>query len=230
MEAISTTYKKSENVKLHQDLNLMHLDEARKIHNLYQFDFIFHLFLRISLSSATASMLAEHKEHKGTITGLAFSPNGEHMYSAGSQGILILYEGSTDDFSVQRMLVNTVARGDHFAPDVLAVSDDAQRLAIIGPSEYVVTVMDTRTLDEVGVAAYLFNQKRVSFSKSAAGLLPFRSDFYTTDLTKSTGLMQLDDKLHQVSGISACVSGIKTIEYSFPFQQACQPGINDIRR
>ena len=98
---------------------------------------------------ATASMLAEHREHKGLITGLAFSPNGEHMYSAGSHGILVLYEGSTEDFSVQRMLVNTVARGDHFAPDVLAVTDDSQRLAIIGPSEYVVTVMDTRTLDEV---------------------------------------------------------------------------------
>ena len=100
-------------------------------------------------------MLAEHREHKGLITGLAFSPNGEHMYSAGSHGILVLYEGSTEDFIVQRMLVNTVARGDHFAPDVLAVSDDSQRLAIIGPSEYVITVMDTRTLDEVGTPAII---------------------------------------------------------------------------
>lgn len=97
-------------------------------------------------------MLAEHQEHKGTVTGLAFSPNGEHMYSAGAHGILVLYEGSTEDFNVQRILVNTVVRGDQFAPDVLSVSDDSQRLAIIGPSEYVVTVMDTRTLDEVSEA------------------------------------------------------------------------------
>ena len=109
-------------------------------------------------------MLAEHKEHKGIITGLAFSPNGEHMYSAGSQGILILYEGSTEDFSVQRMLVNTVARGDHFAPDVLAVSADAQRLAIIGPSEFVITVMDTRTLDEVSKAPLLSGVRTVEYN------------------------------------------------------------------
>lgn len=94
-------------------------------------------------------MLTEHKEHKGSITGLAFSPNGEHMYTAGSHGILALYEGSTEDFSIQRMLVNTVVRGERFAPDVLAVSRDSQRLAVIGPSEYLVTVMDSRTLDEV---------------------------------------------------------------------------------
>ena len=83
------------------------------------------------------------------ITGLAFSPNGEHMYSAGSQGILVLYQGSTEEFNVQRILINTVAPGEHFAPDVLSVSDDGQRLAVIGPFEYVITVMDCRTLDEV---------------------------------------------------------------------------------
>lgn len=98
----------------------------------------------------TASMLAEHKEHRGMVTGLAFSPNAEHLYSAGSLGILVLCEGSTEEFSVVRILVNTVCRGDHLSPGVLSVSEDSQRVAVIGPSEFLVTVMDSRTLDEVG--------------------------------------------------------------------------------
>ena len=34
----------------------------------------------------TTNLLAEHKQHRGKVTGLAFSPNGEYLYSAGSQG------------------------------------------------------------------------------------------------------------------------------------------------
>lgn len=42
-----------------------------------------------------------------------------------------------------------MARGTERAPDALAVSSDSRCLAFVGPSEYIVTVADAQSLDEV---------------------------------------------------------------------------------
>ncbi|MBN3306420.1 WDR90 protein, partial [Amia calva] len=98
---------------------------------------------------STSSLLAEHKQHRGEVTGLAFSPDGEYMYSAGSLGTLALYSSAEDDHHVLRVLGNVVARGSERRPDALTVSSDSRSLAFVGPSEYTVTVMDARSLDEL---------------------------------------------------------------------------------
>uniref|UniRef100_A0A4W6G2L9 WD repeat domain 90 n=1 Tax=Lates calcarifer TaxID=8187 RepID=A0A4W6G2L9_LATCA len=90
---------------------------------------------------SSAKLLAEHKEHSGEVVGLAFSPDGEFMYSADSQGSLI--------HSVPDWLGNVVARGTERAPDALTVSSDSRCLAFVGPSEYIVTIADARSLDEL---------------------------------------------------------------------------------
>ena len=53
------------------------------------------------------------------------------------------------------MLTNTVARGDHRAPQALAVSPDGQHVAFVGPTEFTVTVVSGTSLDEVGVCTNL---------------------------------------------------------------------------
>uniref|UniRef100_A0A4W5QM74 WD repeat-containing protein 90 n=1 Tax=Hucho hucho TaxID=62062 RepID=A0A4W5QM74_9TELE len=53
---------------------------------------------------ASAKLLAEHKQHRGEVVGLAFSPDGEFMYSAGSLGSLALYNSSQEDHHVLRVL------------------------------------------------------------------------------------------------------------------------------
>ncbi|XP_041733420.1 WD repeat-containing protein 90 [Coregonus clupeaformis] len=98
---------------------------------------------------ASAKLLAEHKQHRGEVVGLAFSPDGEFMYSAGSLGALALYNSSQEDHHVLRVLGNVVARGTDRAPDALTVSSDNRCLAFVGPSEYTVTIMDARSLDEL---------------------------------------------------------------------------------
>ncbi|XP_034070605.1 WD repeat-containing protein 90 [Gymnodraco acuticeps] len=98
---------------------------------------------------SAAKLLAEHKQHRGEVVGLAFSPDGEFMYSADSQGSLALYNASEEDLNVIRVVCNVVARGTEHAPDALAVSSDSCCLAFIGPSEYIVTIADSRSLDEL---------------------------------------------------------------------------------
>ncbi|XP_070846624.1 WD repeat-containing protein 90 [Chaetodon trifascialis] len=98
---------------------------------------------------SSAKMLAEHKQHRGEVVGLAFSPDGEFMYSADSQGSLALYNASDEDHNVIRVVCNVVARGTERAPDALTVSSDSRCLAFVGPSEFIVTVADSRSLDEL---------------------------------------------------------------------------------
>uniref|UniRef100_A0A3Q4I1F2 WD repeat-containing protein 90 n=1 Tax=Neolamprologus brichardi TaxID=32507 RepID=A0A3Q4I1F2_NEOBR len=92
---------------------------------------------------SSAKLLADHEYHRGEVVGLAFSPDGEFMYSADSQGSLALYNSSEEEHSVIKVVCT------ERAPDALTVSSDSRCLAFVGPSEYTVTVADARTLDEL---------------------------------------------------------------------------------
>ncbi|KAK3551522.1 hypothetical protein QTP70_017350, partial [Hemibagrus guttatus] len=97
----------------------------------------------------TSSILAQHRQHRGAVVGLVFSPDGERLYSAGSMGYLALYKASQPEYTVHRVLGNMIARGMDRGPDALAVSSDSKRLAFVGPTEYTVTIADARSLDEL---------------------------------------------------------------------------------
>ncbi|CAJ1080870.1 WD repeat-containing protein 90 isoform X1 [Xyrichtys novacula] len=98
---------------------------------------------------SSAKLLAEHKQHRGEVVGLAFSPDGEFMYSADSQGSLALYNASEEQHDVIKVVCNVVARGTERTPDALTVSSDSRCLAFVGPSDYVITIADSRSLDEL---------------------------------------------------------------------------------
>lgn len=83
------------------------------------------------------------------MTGVVYSPNGDTLYSACSQGILSAYTAAEDSYRVTRVLPNTVARGTHFMPDSLAMSPCGRKLAFVGPSDFTVTVVDSWYLSEV---------------------------------------------------------------------------------
>ncbi|XP_064594375.1 WD repeat-containing protein 90-like isoform X2 [Liolophura sinensis] len=98
---------------------------------------------------STTSMLAEHRQHWGKVIGLAYSPNGDYMYSVGSLGSIALYDCSDNSYELIRLLGNTVARGEKFGPDAVAVSPRGEYIAFIGPTEYTISVASGRSLDEV---------------------------------------------------------------------------------
>uniref|UniRef100_A0A8C0VFW5 WD repeat domain 90 n=1 Tax=Cyanistes caeruleus TaxID=156563 RepID=A0A8C0VFW5_CYACU len=100
--------------------------------------------------SLTASdLLLEHKQHRTAITGLTFSPDGNLMFSSCLQGTLALYSFSARKIQVLRVLGSVVARDAGGGVDTLVVSGDSRLLAFVGPSKYVVTVMEACSLDEL---------------------------------------------------------------------------------
>ncbi|KAK7508050.1 hypothetical protein BaRGS_00001015, partial [Batillaria attramentaria] len=94
-------------------------------------------------------LVAEHNIHKGVVTGVLYSPNGEYLYSACSQGSLAAYSAESKGYPLLRILNNMVARGKRFGPDALAISSCGRKLAFVGPSDFTVTVVDSRHLSEL---------------------------------------------------------------------------------
>lgn len=59
------------------------------------------VFLSVCLS---LDIHTYYRQHRGEVVGLAFSPDGDFMYSAGSQGSLALYNSSEEEHSVIRVV------------------------------------------------------------------------------------------------------------------------------
>ncbi|XP_031573056.1 WD repeat-containing protein 90-like, partial [Actinia tenebrosa] len=97
----------------------------------------------------STNLVAEHKQHRGRVTGLVFAPNGGFLFSSGSLGALAMYSAGNDSYDLVRMLLDMTPRNEDLGPNALSVSHDSKRLAFIGPSEYTICVVDARSLDEV---------------------------------------------------------------------------------
>ncbi|XP_039770960.1 WD repeat-containing protein 90 isoform X2 [Ornithorhynchus anatinus] len=102
-----------------------------------------------TFSLADSDLVAEHRQHQGAVTGLAFSPDGAYMFSSCTRGTVALYSCSLQKPSVVRVLGNVVCQDNRPGSCTLAVSGDSRLLACVGPSEYTVTVMDACSLDEL---------------------------------------------------------------------------------
>ncbi|XP_048030728.1 WD repeat-containing protein 90 isoform X2 [Megalobrama amblycephala] len=97
----------------------------------------------------TSSLIAQHRQHSGSVDSVIYSPDGQCLFSAGALGYLVLYNSSQNDHHVARVLGNVVARGVNRGPDTLAVSSDSRCLALVGPTEYIVTIMEAQSLNEL---------------------------------------------------------------------------------
>ncbi|XP_072273486.1 WD repeat-containing protein 90 isoform X2 [Pyxicephalus adspersus] len=97
----------------------------------------------------TTSLQAEHKQHRSAITGLLFSPDGGLMYSACTLGSLALYNIGHKEQHVLRVLGNVVCKNSERGPQALCLNKEGRLLAFVGPTEYTVTIMDARSLDEI---------------------------------------------------------------------------------
>uniref|UniRef100_A0A8C7BAU2 WD repeat-containing protein 90 n=1 Tax=Neovison vison TaxID=452646 RepID=A0A8C7BAU2_NEOVI len=102
-----------------------------------------------SFSLEAAEVLVEHRCHRGPVTGLATSPDGSLLFSSCSSGTLAQYQCVSAPCRILRVAANVVCRDAHPTPNALAVSGDGRLLAFVGPSKYVVTVMNAACLEEL---------------------------------------------------------------------------------
>ncbi|XP_065066075.1 WD repeat-containing protein 90-like [Rhopilema esculentum] len=98
---------------------------------------------------ASTNLVAEHRYHKGIIVGMVITPDGNHMLAGDAKGSLALYDASTDEFGLIRLLPNALAKLDEYSEQTMVADNNGRRLACIGPSEFVITVFDARSLDEL---------------------------------------------------------------------------------
>ncbi|CAH6786585.1 Wdr90 [Phodopus roborovskii] len=102
-----------------------------------------------SFSLENSGVLVEHTRHRGTITSLVITPDGRFLFSSCSQGSLVQYNCAVSRCCVLRVAANMVCQDGGPNPNVLAVSGDSCRLAFVGPSKCMVTVMESASLDEL---------------------------------------------------------------------------------
>lgn len=81
--------------------------------------------------------------------GVAYAPTGDYLYSAGSLGTIALFDASENAYHLLRVLGNTVARGEGRGPNALTVSPDGRHVAFVGPTEFTISIVDGKSLDEV---------------------------------------------------------------------------------
>ncbi|BFZ03507.1 hypothetical protein BsWGS_06545 [Bradybaena similaris] len=168
-------------------------------------------------SVESTCLLAELKQLRGEVTGVVYSLDGSRLYTCCSLGVAAIFDSSTEEYKLVRVITGLVARGNQFGPQALALSPCGRRVAFVGPTEFTVTVADARCLDEllridvsdltVG-SSNIDSAERVTFS-------PAKTDHLLVTTTnnrlikydaKDGRLLQETDHIHRTGCSSICVS------------------------
>jgi len=90
---------------------------------------------------ATTTTLAEHRQHKGDVVSVQFTPDGSRMITAGAEGNLCVYDAKNGYLPVKYLA--TALPTDRVRA---AISPDGKLLATIGPNGETVLTFDVETL------------------------------------------------------------------------------------
>ena len=90
---------------------------------------------------ANTSLLAEHRQHKGAVVDVTFTPDGSRMVTAGSEGNVCVYDAEGGYLPVKYL-----ATALPTSRVSVAISPDGASLATIGPGASSVLIFDMDTL------------------------------------------------------------------------------------
>lgn len=93
-----------------------------------------------------------HRQHRGEVVGLAFSPDGEFMYSADSHGFLALYNSSEEEHSLIKVVCMYTNTLFFFSPN------SCSEKALKG---FVFSIIHWEQMCHLDVTLYLLEQSRL---------------------------------------------------------------------
>ena len=159
-----------------------------------------------------------YRQHRGKVTGVCYSPSGDHMYTSGAEGNLVMYMCNAENrYKLLRVLANTVVRNDTYGPDALAMSPDGRFLAFVGPSQFTVSVVCASTLDEalrIDVASINADTTRTELDTALRVAYSVGSVRHLLVSTTSNRLFKFNARTGQIASTVSCRSCSLLVELS----------------
>ena len=152
----------------------------------------------MSLSTALCFLLNQKsifRHHQSGITGLLCTSNGLSLVSSDEDGDLCLSDAS-QKYRLQKSIgkaLKPIERGT----SPLSMSADGKYLVYVGPTEYLVTIVETITLNQilridVSSCTYMSDDQRTITSSECALFARFTPDRYLLVATKTCKLLKFD--------------------------------------
>jgi hypothetical protein len=82
-----------------------------------------------------------------SITGLLYSHNGSNLLSSDEEGDLCLSDAN-DNYKLQKTIGQALRTSEKGAVVPLSISSDGKYTVYIGPTEFIVTIIETNTLHQ----------------------------------------------------------------------------------
>lgn len=133
--------------------------------------------------------------HQRSITGLLYSYNGSSLLSGDEEGALCLSDAD-NKYKLQKNIANAL-RPIEKGPAPLSISPDGKYTVYVGPTEFIVTTVETNTLNQtlrldISSCTYVTADQRTITSSESALFARFTPSRHLLVATKNFKLLKFD--------------------------------------
>jgi hypothetical protein len=130
-----------------------------------------------------------------SITGLLYSYNGSYLLSSDEEGDLCLSDAD-NKYKLRKTISKALMRTEK-GPIPLSISPDGKYTVYVGPTEFIVTVIETNTLNQtlridISSCTYITNDQQTITSAESALFARFTPNRYLLVATKNLKLLKFD--------------------------------------
>ncbi len=143
----------------------------------------------------TSMILHELKHHSTSVTGLIYSYNGSDLISSDVEGDLCLSDAD-NKYKLQKIIAKALVPTEK-GPIPLSISSDGKYTVYVGPTEFIVTIVETNTLNQtlridISSCTYMTNDQRTITSSESALFARFTPNRHLLVATKNFKLLKFD--------------------------------------